>query len=97
MIYGKVSRAKAVIVRDLGMSGEQLLTLAKEGYGIMGIIDRRRHPQARRTDLRRGQAAISQCHKNHLPLDNIIPFEEVNQQIWQMGAECSSQRLDLGW
>lgn len=82
-------KGKRVIVQGFGnVGGAAALTLAKEGYKIVGIIDRRggiMEPEG--LSLENVKELYLGRHKNHLPLDNIIPFEQINREIWQMGAE----------
>lgn len=82
-------QGKRVIVQGFGnVGGAAALTLAKEGYRIVGIIDRRGGLMAPEgLSLEDVKRLYLSRHKNHLPLDNIIPFDQINREIWGMGAE----------
>jgi len=88
-IWNLHGERRRVIVQGFGnVGGAAALTLAKEGYEIVGIIDRRGGilaPEGLKLDD--VKHLYLNRDKNHLPLDGIIPFEEINQRIWSMGAE----------
>ncbi len=88
-LWKKEKEGKRVIVQGFGnVGGAAALTLAKEGFHIVGIIDRRGgllKPEG--FSLEEIKHLYLNRLKNHLPLEGIVPFEDINQQIWSAGAE----------
>lgn len=80
---------KRVIVQGFGnVGGAAALTLAKEGFRIVGIIDQRGGVIAEDgLSLEEVKRLYLNRHKNQLAVKGPIPFEAVNQQIWTTGAE----------
>ncbi|MEL6696638.1 MAG: Glu/Leu/Phe/Val dehydrogenase dimerization domain-containing protein [Bacteroidota bacterium] len=88
-VWGVDPGQKRVIIQGFGnVGGAAALTLAHHGFKIVGIIDRRGGlirqegltlPEVKKLYLNREQ--------NQLPLDEIRPFEEIQEKIWTCGAE----------
>lgn len=88
-LYGGNLKNKRVIVQGWGNVGSAAAYyLAQEGARIVGIIDRvgglistegLSFEQTRELFLRKDA--------NKLVADNLIPFEETNERIWNIGAE----------
>ncbi|GAB4423417.1 MAG: Glu/Leu/Phe/Val dehydrogenase dimerization domain-containing protein [Bacteroidia bacterium] len=80
---------RRVIVQGFGnVGGAAALTLAKEGYTIIGIIDVRGgaiDPEG--LSLETIKRLYLSRQGNRLTHGNLIPFEEANRQIWSCGAE----------
>lgn len=78
-----------VIVQGFGnVGGAAALTLAKEGFKIVGIIDRR---GGILDSEGLGLEAIKQLYFDRsgttLNSDQILPFEAINREIWSVGAD----------
>ncbi len=80
---------KRVIVQGWGNVGAtSALYLAKEGAKIVGIIDRMGgliHPQG--FDLEATKKLFTDRETNTLVAKDLIPFEQAQEQIWDIGAE----------
>ncbi|MDP5168688.1 MAG: amino acid dehydrogenase [Bacteroidia bacterium] len=80
---------KRVIIQGFGnVGGAAALTLAKEGFQIVGILDRRggiMDPEG--LDLEAIKALYLSRDGNILKGATVLPFEAVNREIWSMGAE----------
>ncbi|WNJ20242.1 Glu/Leu/Phe/Val dehydrogenase dimerization domain-containing protein [Pontibacter sp. G13] len=88
-LWDRAAAGKRVIIQGFGnVGGAAALTLAKEGYKVVGIIDRRgglMEPEG--LDLESIKRLYLNRDGNQLVADHILPFEQVNEQIWSMGAE----------
>ncbi len=88
-LWNRPPQGKRVIVQGFGnVGGAAALTLAKEGYRIVGIIDRRGGiiaPEG--LSLQDVKQLYLNRLKNHLPLEGIMPLAEIEQRIWSCGAE----------
>lgn len=80
---------KRVIIQGWGNVGAtSALYLAKEGARIVGIIDKRNgliNPEG--YDLEGTKQLFAARESNTLIADKLVPFEEINQEIWSIGAE----------
>ena len=78
-----------VIVQGFGnVGGAAALTLAKEGYKIVGIIDRRGgilDPDG--LDLEAIKRLYFDREGTALKGEQILPFEAINREIWSVGAD----------
>lgn len=83
------SAGKRVIVQGFGnVGGAAALTLAKEGFRIIGIIDQRGGVIAPEgLSLDEVKRLYLNRHQNQLAVEGTIPFDAVNEQIWRVGAE----------
>ncbi len=79
---------RGVIVQGFGnVGGAAALTLAKEGYRILGIVDRKGGLlDEQGLDLEEIKRLYLQRDGNTLSAAGMLPFEEVNRRIWSMGA-----------
>ncbi|QEE49322.1 amino acid dehydrogenase [Flavobacterium alkalisoli] len=98
-IYGGDVKGKKAIVQGFGNVGSAAaFYLAKMGAKVVGIIDRDggllnengfTFEEIRELFLNKDG--------NKLVADNMIPFEEINEKIWKIGAEiftpCAASRL----
>jgi glutamate dehydrogenase/leucine dehydrogenase len=88
-LWGGDLTQKRVIVQGWGNVGAtSALYLAKEGAKIVGIIDRIGgliNPKG--YGLEEVKEIFANRENNTLIDDDIMPFEEVNEKIWSMGAE----------
>lgn len=82
-------KKQRVIVQGFGnVGGAAALTLAKEGYQIVGIIDRRGGilaPEGMGLELIK--ELYLEREGTTLQGKHILPFEAVNKEIWSIGAE----------
>lgn len=80
---------KRVIIQGFGnVGGAAALTLAKEGYKIVGIIDRSGgliDPEG--LDLEEIKDLYFTREGTKLTSPNILPFEAINREIWSAGAD----------
>ena len=98
-IYGSDVKGKKAIVQGFGNVGSAAaFYLAGMGAKIIGIIDR--DGGIINEDgytLEEIKALFLAKDGNKLVADNMIPFEEINQKIWTIGAEiftpCAASRL----
>jgi len=88
-LWGGDVKGKKAIIQGWGNVGATAaLYLAKEGVKIVGIIDRVggiMKPEGLTLD--EIKKIFADRSSNFLVADNLIPFEEINQKIWSMGAE----------
>ncbi len=88
-LWGGQVAGKRVIIQGWGNVGATAaLYLAKEGARIVGIIDREgglMRPEG--YDLVEIKKLFADREGNTLVADKLIPFAELNTQIWGMGAE----------
>lgn len=98
-IYGGEVTGKKVIVQGWGTVGATAAYyLSAAGAVVVGIIDRDGGVLAPE-GLRHEQVAdlFATRHGNTLVSDRLVPFAEVNQAIWNLGAEiflpCAASRL----
>jgi glutamate dehydrogenase/leucine dehydrogenase len=88
-LWGGNVKDKRVIIQGWGNVGATAaLYLAKEGAKIVGIIDRVggiMKPEGMTLD--EIKKLFADRSTNVLVADNLIPFEEINEKIWSMGAE----------
>ncbi len=88
-IYGGELKGKRVIIQGWGnVASAAAFYLAKEGAKIVGIIDRvgglineNGFSYEEIIDL------YNTREGNYLVAENLIPFEEINEKIWSVGAE----------
>jgi glutamate dehydrogenase/leucine dehydrogenase len=98
-IFGGELRGKRVIVQGWGNVGSAAAYyLAKEGAKITGIIDRDGGLlNTQGFDFSEIKNLFLQKDGNKLRAENLIPFAELNQNIWSSGAEvfvpCAASRL----
>ena len=88
-IWGIPYQNKRVIVQGFGnVGGAVALTLAKEGFRIVGIIDRKGGViDQEGLDLEDIKRLYLDRNGNQLIMDNLVPFDQINQEIWSTGAE----------
>lgn len=88
-IYGGDLAGKRVIIQGWGnVASAAAFYLAKEGAKIVGIIDRVGGLINKEGFSLEEIVALYNARKgNYLIADNLIPFEEINEQIWDIGAE----------
>ncbi|MEL6844464.1 MAG: Glu/Leu/Phe/Val dehydrogenase dimerization domain-containing protein, partial [Bacteroidota bacterium] len=88
-LWGKAEANKRVIIQGFGnVGGSAALTLAHAGYKIVGIIDRAGGilaPQG--LGLEEIKALYFAREGNRLNHPDMIPFDDINEQIWTCGAE----------
>ncbi len=88
-IYGGDVKGKKAIIQGWGNVGAAAaFYLAQQGVKVVGIIDR--VGGLLNTDgfsFEEIRALFLNREGNTLVADNLIPFEQINQQIWQAGAE----------
>lgn len=98
-IYGGSAKGKKAIVQGFGNVGSAAaFYLAEMGVKVIGIIDRdggiMNNDGFSFEEIR--QLFLNK-DGNKLVAGNMIPFEEINQQIWNAGAEifapCAASRL----
>ena len=101
-VYGGDLRGKRAIVQGWGNVGSAAATyLAQAGAKIVGVVDRAGGLIARdglSPDAVR--ALFLNKRGNQLVAGNMLPFEEVNEKVWDVGAEiflpCAASRLVSG-
>lgn len=88
-IYGGSIVNKRVIIQGWGNVGAAAAYYqAQEGAKIVGVIDRvggLMKPEG--FSFREIQSLFLKKEGNFLNADNILPFEEINEKIWNIGAE----------
>lgn len=88
-LWGGDLKGKRVIIQGFGNVGATAaLYLAKEGAKIVGIIDRVGgilKPEG--LSLDEVKKLFADRTANFLVADNLMPFDEVNEKIWEVGAE----------
>ena len=98
-IYGGSLKGKRVIVQGWGnVASAAGYYLANEGAIIVGIIDRHGGavvPEGLSADA--VKALFVGKSGNALRMQDMLPFEQVNEQVWDVGAEiflpCAASRL----
>jgi glutamate dehydrogenase (NAD(P)+) len=98
-VYGGDLKGKRVIIQGWGnVAAAAGYYLAKEGARIVGIIDRVGGillPEGLSADQVR--TLFMDKTGNQLRMQDMLPFEEVNARIWDLGAEvflpCAASRL----
>ncbi|HUH26486.1 MAG TPA: Glu/Leu/Phe/Val dehydrogenase dimerization domain-containing protein [Flavobacterium sp.] len=98
-IYGSSIQGKKVIVQGFGNVGSAAAYyFAQMGAKIVGIIDRDGgilNPEG--YSFEEVKQLFLNKKGNTLVTENMIPFEEINQKIWSIGAEvfapCAASRL----
>jgi glutamate dehydrogenase (NAD(P)+) len=98
-VYGGELKGKRVIVQGWGnVAAAAGYYLSKEGASIVGIIDRHGgaiQPKGFTADEVRDLFAGKDG--NALRMQDMLPFEEVNERVWDVGAEiflpCAASRL----
>lgn len=98
-VYGGDLKGKRVIIQGWGnVAAAAGYYLAKEGARIVGIIDRvggMLLPEGLSADQVR--TLFMDKTGNQLRMQDMLPFEEVNARIWDIGAEvflpCAASRL----
>jgi glutamate dehydrogenase/leucine dehydrogenase len=88
-IYGGNVKGKRVIVQGWGnVAGTAAYYLAQEGAIIVGIIDLVGGVINKDGySLEEVKALLENRSSNFLEAENLLSFEEVNQKIWEIGAE----------
>lgn len=88
-VYGGDLKGKRVIIQGWGtVAAAAGYYLAQEGAKIVGIIDRVGGlMDANGISFETITKLFNQRTGNFLVAENIIPFEEVNEKVWSMGAE----------
>lgn len=88
-IYGGDLSGKRVIIQGWGnVASAAAFYLAKEGAKVVGIIDRVGGlMKSEGFSLEEIIDLYNAREGNYLIADNLIPFEEINQKIWSLGAE----------
>jgi glutamate dehydrogenase/leucine dehydrogenase len=88
-IYGGNVKGKRVIVQGWGnVAGTAAYYLAQEGAIIVGIIDLVGGVINKDGySLGEVKALLENKSSNFLEAENLLSFEEVNQKIWEIGAE----------
>ena len=88
-IYGGSIVNKRVIIQGWGNVGAATAYYqAQEGAKIVGVIDRvggLMKPEG--FSFKEIQSLFLEKEGNFLKADNILPFEEINEKIWNIGAE----------
>ena len=88
-IYGGEIKCKKAIIQGWGNVGAAAaFYLAQQGVKVVGIIDRvggLLNPDG--FTFEEIRALFLSREGNTLEAPNLIPFEQINQQIWQTGAE----------
>ncbi len=84
----KVAGKTAIIQGWGNVASAAACYLAKEGVRIVGIIDRAGGVIKREGfTLEEVKAMFNNKIGNQLQAEEILPFEQVNQEIWQLGAD----------
>ncbi|MEZ4740391.1 MAG: Glu/Leu/Phe/Val dehydrogenase dimerization domain-containing protein [Flavobacteriales bacterium] len=98
-VYGGGVKGKRVIVQGWGnVAAAAGYYLAKEGAVIVGIIDRHGGAvEPKGFSAEQVQELFINKDGNALRMQDMLPFEEVNERIWDVGAEiflpCAASRL----
>ncbi len=98
-IYGGSLKGKRAIVQGWGNVGAAAAYyLAQQGAVIVGIIDRVGGIiAANGLSLKEIENLIHNKSSNYLVTDHLMPFDEVNEKIWDLNAEiflpCAASRL----
>ncbi|TAE52470.1 MAG: Glu/Leu/Phe/Val dehydrogenase [Bacteroidetes bacterium] len=88
-VWNRPAADKRVIIQGFGnVGGAAALTLARDGYRIVGILDRRGGILSEEgLDLSEIKELYLHREGNQLPIKDIRPFDEINEKIWSCGAE----------
>ena len=98
-IYGGSLEGKRVIVQGWGNVGAAgAYYLSQSGAKVIGIIDREGGLiNENGFSFEEIKKLFIEKDGNQLKADNMLPFDEVNQKIWDLGAEvfipCAASRL----
>lgn len=98
-IYGGSVKGKKAIVQGFGNVGSAAaFYLAEMGVKIVGIIDRNGGLLSEKGfTFEQIRSLFLNKNGNQLVAHNMMPFEEINQKIWTLGAEiftpCAASRL----
>ncbi|QCK13524.1 Glu/Leu/Phe/Val dehydrogenase dimerization domain-containing protein [Mangrovivirga cuniculi] len=85
---GNISEKRAVIQGWGNVAGAAALFLAKMGVKIAGIIDREGGLLSEEGfGLEEVKELFIQREGNKLKADNMIPYDEINDKVWDLGAE----------
>ncbi len=88
-LWNQQNQGKRVIIQGFGnVGGAAALTLAKEGYQIVGIIDRMGgllRPDG--MSLEEVKQLYFARRGNQLDHPDMMSFEEINEKVWSCGAE----------
>lgn len=96
---GAITKGKRVLVQGFGnVGGAAALELAKQGYLIAGIMDARGAVLSEQgMDLEAVKELYFAREGNNLPADKTIPYSELGDRAWTIGAEvfipAASSRL----
>lgn len=85
---GDISEKKAIIQGFGNVGSTAALYLAKYGVNVVGIIDRvggLAKPEG--FTLEEMKKLFYDKEGNKLVADNLIPFDQFNKEVWEMGAE----------
>ncbi|MDX1907746.1 MAG: Glu/Leu/Phe/Val dehydrogenase dimerization domain-containing protein [Bacteroidia bacterium] len=88
-LWQKSAVGKKVIVQGFGnVGGAAALTLAKEGFQVVGILDRRGGILAPEgLSLDQIKTLYLSREGNQLALEGLMPFDTLDQVIWDTGAD----------
>jgi glutamate dehydrogenase/leucine dehydrogenase len=98
-IYGGKIEGKRAIVQGFGNVGASAAYyLAQMGAKIVGIIDRKGGViNENGFDVEEIKTLFLQKKDNYIEVDNLIPFDEINDRIWTLQTEvfmpCAASRL----
>lgn len=98
-LFGDQLKGKKVIVQGWGNVGAAgAFYLAQSGAKVIGIIDREGGLiKEEGFSFEEIKALFINKNGNQLKADHLIPFDEVNEKIWSLGAEifipCAASRL----
>jgi len=89
LYHNTTLEGKTAIIQGWGnVASAAACYLAKEGVKIVGIIDRAGGLiQPNGFSLDEIKQLFNNKNGNQLKADNLLPFEEVNEQIWDLGAQ----------
>jgi hypothetical protein len=89
LYHNSTLEGKTAIIQGWGnVASAAACYLAKEGVKIVGIIDRAGGLiQPNGFSLDEIKRLFNNKNGNQLKADNLLPFEEVNEQIWDLGAQ----------
>lgn len=97
-IWDQPTHQKRVIIQGFGdVGGAAALTLAKQGYKIVGIIDKAGGMlEPKGIDLATLQDLYKHRRADRLPGDHIMSYNQLNMSIWSIGAEIFIPAADSG-
>jgi glutamate dehydrogenase/leucine dehydrogenase len=89
LYHNTTLEGKTAIIQGWGnVASAAACYLAKEGVKIVGIIDRAGGLiQPNGFSLDEIKQLFNNKNGNQLKADNLLPFEEINEQIWDLGAQ----------